>query len=313
MSATSPTTDNVNELLFLNFNQDYSCISIGTKYGYKIFNCDPFGKCYSKQEGGVGIVEMLFCTSLVALVGAGEQPAFSPRRLQITNTKRQSVICELNFVTSILAVKLNRKRLVVVLEEHIHVYDISNMKILHTIDTCPNPNAICALSPSSENCYIAYPANASTGDVLVFDAINLQSVNILQAHKSPVAHLAFNFEGTLLSSASDKGTVIRVFSVPGIEIIFILDAQRLYQFRRGTIPAKIFSINFNLQSNMICVTSDTDTIHIFKLSRSSLVRGASVVGNYLPGVLTEMFEPVRDFAFLKLPAPGVRAICALSK
>lgn len=37
--------------------------------------------------GGTGIVEMLFCTSLVALVGAGEQPAFSPRQLQIINTK----------------------------------------------------------------------------------------------------------------------------------------------------------------------------------------------------------------------------------
>lgn len=38
-------------------------------------------------DGGIGICEMLFCTSLVALVGAGEQPAFSPRRLQIMNTK----------------------------------------------------------------------------------------------------------------------------------------------------------------------------------------------------------------------------------
>ena len=52
--------------------------------------------------------------------------------------QRQSVICELNFSSAILAVKLNRKRLVVVLEEKIHIYDISNMKTLHTIDTVPN-------------------------------------------------------------------------------------------------------------------------------------------------------------------------------
>lgn len=38
-------------------------------------------------DDGTGIVEMLFCTSLVALVGAGEHPAFSPRQLQIINTK----------------------------------------------------------------------------------------------------------------------------------------------------------------------------------------------------------------------------------
>ena len=88
------------------------------------------------------IVEMLFSTSLVALVGAGEQAAFSPRRLQIVNTKRDSNICELMFPTSILAVKLNRRRLVVLLEEQIYIYDISNMKILHTIETSPNPTGL---------------------------------------------------------------------------------------------------------------------------------------------------------------------------
>ena len=38
-------------------------------------------------DGAIGIAEMLFCTSLVAQVGAGEQPSLSPRRLQLTNTK----------------------------------------------------------------------------------------------------------------------------------------------------------------------------------------------------------------------------------
>lgn len=33
------------------------------------------------------MVEMLFNTSLVALIGAGEQPLFSPRKLQVVNTK----------------------------------------------------------------------------------------------------------------------------------------------------------------------------------------------------------------------------------
>ncbi|CEI98878.1 Putative WD repeat domain phosphoinositide-interacting protein [Rhizopus microsporus] len=209
-----------NEILFLNFNQDFSCISVGTERGYRIYNCDPFGKCYSKQSGGTGIVEMLFCTSLVALVGAGECPALSPRQLQIINTKRQTTICELSFPTAILAVKMNRRRLIVVLEEQIYLYDISNMKLLHTIETNPNPNAICALSPSSENCFIAYPARSSTspfsptsqssntlyvsGDVELFDALGPQTTNIVQAHKSPVSCLSMNSEGTLLATASEK-------------------------------------------------------------------------------------------------------------
>ena len=45
-----------------------------------------------------------------------------------------------------MAVKLNRKRLIVVLEEQIYVYDISNMKLLHTIETSPNPNGMLLLT-----------------------------------------------------------------------------------------------------------------------------------------------------------------------
>lgn len=82
---------------------------------------------------------MLFSSSLVAVAGAGEPPSFSPRRLHIVNTKRQTVVCELNFPSKILSVLMNRRRLVVVLDVKVHIYDLSTMKIVHTIETPPNP------------------------------------------------------------------------------------------------------------------------------------------------------------------------------
>jgi autophagy-related protein 18 len=132
--------------------------------------------------------------------------------------------------------------------------------------------AICALSPSSDPCYLAYPSpvpspnspfssNASQnspGDVLIFDLLSLSVTNIIQAHKTPISSLALNSTGSLLATASDKGTVIRVFSVPG--------AQKLYQFRRGTYNAKIYSIAFNAVSSLLAVSSDSETVHIFKVS-----------------------------------------------
>ena len=112
---------------------------MGTKTGFKIFNCDPFGKCYEREEGGQSVVSMLFCTSLVALVGGGEAPTLaSPRTLRIENTKRETTISQLSFLSRILAVRLNRKRLMVVLEEKVHIYDLTTMKELHSIDTPPN-------------------------------------------------------------------------------------------------------------------------------------------------------------------------------
>lgn len=289
---TIPTKTNVEALNFINFNQDGSCISIGTDRGYKIFNCDPFGKCYSRQDGGMGIVEMLFCTSLIAIVGLGDQPSMTPRRLKIINTKRHSTICELTFPTTILAVKLNKARLVVLLEEQIYIYDINNMRLLHTIETSPNPNGLCALSPTIDNNFLAYPSppkvnttfsnpssnnnninpqanndpNLSSkannqinrnGDVIIFNAQTLQPLVVVEAHKTTLAAIAISYDGTLLATASDKGTIVRVFSIE--------TGLKLYQFRRGTYPTKIYSLSFSQDNKFLTASSATETVHIFKL------------------------------------------------
>ncbi|KAI3317621.1 WD40 repeat-like protein [Xylariaceae sp. AK1471] len=373
-------------LNFITFNQDHSCLAVGTSKGFRIYHTDPFSKIFSSDDGNIALIEMLFSTSLVALV-------HSPRHLIIQNTKRASVICELSFPSAVLAVRLNRKRLCVVLEDSMYLYDIANMSNLQRIDTSPNPGAICALSPSSENCYLAYPlpkprddsvdkrpqhapppalyAPVTSGDVLIFDTLTLKAVNVIEAHRSPLSCIALNNEGTLLATASETGTIIRVFSVP--------KGQKLFQFRRGTYPSTIYSMSFNMASSLLCVSSTSDTVHIFRLQqpgpnpnnsttevqapgspradrwsrsrsydsgndspssaqdgsprsevtdlttpatnhppvhrkqsgsfssilrRSSQIMGrsvAGVVGNYLPQTVTEMWEPLRDFAYIKVP------------
>ncbi|KAI0016278.1 vacuolar targeting protein Atg18 [Xylariomycetidae sp. FL0641] len=372
-------------LNFITFNQDHSCLAVGTSKGFRIYHTDPFSKIFSSDDGNIAIIEMLFSTSLVALI-------LSPRHLVIQNTKRASVICELTFPSAVLAVRLNRKRLCVVLEDEIYLYDIANMTLLTNIATSPNPGAICSLSPSSENCYLAYPlpkprddtldkrpshapppslyAPVTSGDVLIYDTLTLKAVNVIEAHRSPLSCIALNNEGTLLATASETGTIIRVFSVP--------KGQKLYQFRRGTYPSTIYSMSFNMTSSLLCVSSTSDTVHIFRLQqpgpgtnpagsvaqipdsprtdrwsrsrsydsandspssaqgsprsevadvpstptnnppanrrqsgsfssilrRSSQIMGrsvAGVVGNYLPQTVTEMWEPLRDFAYIKIP------------
>lgn len=202
----------------------------------------------------------------------------------------------------------------------------------------------------------------TTGEALIFDTLKLEAINVVEAHKSPLSSVTLNSEGTLLATASDKGTIIRVFSVP--------DAHKLYQFRRGSMPARIFSMSFNTTSTLLCVSSATETVHIFKLghqgsagarpgspsspgrpfspmndrgiTEGSEVRDedqdsnlsseatdfsnrkpngsfmgiirrtsqnvsntfASTVGGYLPKGVTEMWEPDRDFAWIRIPKNG---------
>ena len=42
--------ENTNQILYINFNQDFSCISIGTNEGYLIYNVQPLKEIFSKSK-----------------------------------------------------------------------------------------------------------------------------------------------------------------------------------------------------------------------------------------------------------------------
>jgi len=49
-----------------------------------------------------------------------------------------------------------------------------DMKVLHTIRDVPsNREGLCALSSNNDNSYLAYPGSSITGEVQVFDTLNL--------------------------------------------------------------------------------------------------------------------------------------------
>jgi len=53
---------------------------LGTSRGFRLYHTDPFQKYFTSDDDNVAIIEMLFSTSLVALI-------LSPRHLVIQNTK----------------------------------------------------------------------------------------------------------------------------------------------------------------------------------------------------------------------------------
>jgi WD40 repeat protein len=62
-------------------------------------------------------------------------------------------------------------------------------------------------------------------------------------------------EGTILATASDKGTLIRIFSTE--------DGGALCELRRGSDKADIFSITFDKHTRWLACSSGKGTIHIF--------------------------------------------------
>nr|XP_011471071.1 PREDICTED: autophagy-related protein 18b isoform X3 [Fragaria vesca subsp. vesca] len=299
-------------VLCASFNQDSSCFAIGTKHGFRVFDSNTGRLCYERAIGAFVIVEMLFCSSLLAIVGAGEEPSLSPRRLCLFNKTTGTALRELNFLTSILAVRMNRKRLVVILQDKTYVYDINSLAILDTIDTVSNLKGLCAFSPSLDGCFLAIPASISKGSVLLYNVMDLHLHCEIDAHRAPLAAIALSSNGMYIATASEQGTIIRVHLVS--------EATKSYSFRRGTYPSTIFSLSFapstQLPDVLVC-TSSSGSVHAFSLGfsgyQSRSKRSGSFLGSIIPDSVTDALDPAYHDVLHNVAPVGVKSYAVIRK
>ncbi|XP_015689521.1 autophagy-related protein 18b isoform X2 [Oryza brachyantha] len=283
-SSSSPPQ----QILCASFNQDNSMFYVGTKDGFRIFDAHNGRLCYEKNIGGIGNMEMYFGSNLLAIVGTGEQPVLSPRRLCLFDTKIGATKKDLNFKTSVLAVRLSRKRLVVVLQDRTFIYDLNSTTILEEIETVPNTKGLCAFAPKSEACYLAIPASTSKGSALVYKASEPELICQIDAHQSALAAMAFSSNGTYLATASEKGTIIRVY--------LVAQATKSHSFRRGTYPSTIYSLSFGPSNDLpdvLVATSSSGSLHMFFLDGARNRRNQTnrLLGSIIPGAITDALDP----------------------
>ncbi|CBI25516.3 unnamed protein product, partial [Vitis vinifera] len=167
-------------LLSVSWNQDHGCFAAGTTHGFRIYSCDPFKEIFRRdlKSGGFGIVEMLFRSNILALVGAGTNSQYPPSKVIIWDDYERRCIGEFSFRSD--------------------------------IETLANPRGLCCLSHHSNTFVLACPG-LQRGLVRI-EHFGLNMTKLIKAHDSHVACLTLTMDGLLLASASMKGTLIRIFN-----------------------------------------------------------------------------------------------------
>ncbi|EFN51454.1 hypothetical protein CHLNCDRAFT_56389 [Chlorella variabilis] len=281
------------------FNQDCSCLAVGTSRGFAVYNTEPFREQFRRDfdDGGIAIVEMLFRCNIFCLVGGGAVPKYPPTKAIIYDDHQGRPIGELSFRTNGVPVKLPKDPIPFPTLSSCLGYNFSKLRLLHPIKTLNNPRGLVALSPNAQPTVLGCPGlHPRQVRVELYDT---RRTKFVTAHNSCLAALALSSNGKLLATASDKGTLVRIFSTG--------DGAKLRELRRGSDPAKIYSLAFSHgdMPNWVAVTSDKGTAHIFSLSGRRQQAGGSRdattgVQSYLP-VGASYFASERSFAQLRLP------------
>lgn len=246
--------------LFISFNQDAGCFAVGSDQGFRIYNVEPFQEVFHRDfpHGGIGIIEMLFRSNFLALVGGGVNPRHPKNKVMIWDDHQSRSLGEISFKSDVLAVRLRRDLIVVVVERTIYSYNFRDLKLVDRIETCENKLGLCALSPSSTRQVLACPGKPDSKGQIRVEVCGTPI--FIQAHESELGAIALNSEGTLVATASQKGTLIRVFNTE--------TAAPMFELRRGAEQAVIYSIAFNPSSTFLACSSDKGTVHVFSLSEA---------------------------------------------
>ena len=125
-----------------------------------------------------------------------------------------------------------------VLDARTYIYNFEELRLIDAIETCPNQKGLVALNPDPDNTVLATP-DIQKGYVRVNVYEKNKSFKI-PAHNGALSAICLNYAGTLLATASEKGTIIRIYSTE--------TGQPLQEVRRGTEKAEIYSICFDMKS-----------------------------------------------------------------
>ncbi|KAI9850655.1 MAG: Phosphatidylinositol 3,5-bisphosphate-binding protein [Thelocarpon superellum] len=214
--------------------------------GFCVFNSEPY------FNAGIAVAEMLGRANFLALVGGGKQPKFPQNKVVIWDDAKEKAVITLEFRTPVQSVRLSRTRIVVVLRNSVHIYSFSSPpEKVSAFETTDNTPGLCCLGTS----FIAFPGR-TPGQVQLVEAAR-RNVSIIPAHAAPLRALALSANEELLATASETGTLIRIFSTA--------NCARVAELRRGVDHATIFSLAISPSSTLLAVTSDKSTLHIFDL------------------------------------------------
>jgi len=238
-------------VLSASFNQDASCFSVGLDTGFCIFNSDPCQLRVARDfNAGIGAAQMLGRANFIALVGGGKQPKFSQNKVVVWDDAKEKPAFQIPVVTSVRSVKLSRSHVVVVLSSSVRVYRFQSPPELTAVfETAPNPDGLCCLTSK----FLVFPGR-TPGQVQKVE-LPTGSVSIIPAHASSLRALDVSSDGTLLATASSTGTLVRIFSTG--------NCAKLAELRRGVDHASIYSVSFSPSGQLLAVTSDKSTLHIF--------------------------------------------------
>ena len=248
-------SNRMSEITAVSMSRDGTSFGISLEHSFSVYSTDPLRRKFMKDFVSYRIAK-------IAITGDGTLVAFSAASLSreqaiekvfVWSNQFGEALCQLDFKERVASVALTPHFLLVVLEKSIVVYDIEKRKTQCEMVTAANTHGAGDIV-TTEGSLVAV-CGLEPGGVSVNDLTGGARPVVFQAHQHPLSLIRLSPDGSIVATASERGTLIRLFdSVTG---------SHLCVLRRGTMSSRVLAVCFSPGNSELIAVSESGTVHLF--------------------------------------------------
>jgi WD40 repeat protein len=236
--------------------------ALSFRRSFQVYSVDPPQLKFEKAFDDLRL-------SLIATASDGAFVAFtatavdnSHPKIVIWNTVYGDMHAQVDLTDTVTSLLLSSRLLCVAHASSLRLFDIERRALAFECATPANPKGIADVSAGSETARIAVPGDKP--GVVCVRVIGAADCVSFRAAKHRLSLVRFSPDGSLLATASEKGTLIRVFEADS-------GAPRSVS-RRGSLKSTILALCFAPNNRRLVAVSSNGTVHLFAVDAESLAR-----------------------------------------
>ena len=245
---------------YYNFNEDASCITLGTKTGFKIITCNPFKSYLTTKLGReINIIEMYSSSNILVI------KSFEKNKLIIWDDNKKKIIREMRLLSHIRLIRIIKNILFVVTDLKTYLFNFEDLSLIYSFEIFLTTQKELISFTINKNVVIAY-VNKNKKSFYVkninpkskFDEIDTQKdIEIKNNEGLKYNYLQINKKGSIIAAAC-KGKVF-LYNISNKENIKTIENNDL---KEGDINC----ICFNDNDKFLAVSNEKGNIYIFDIS-----------------------------------------------
>ncbi|KAI9168498.1 Phosphatidylinositol 3,5-bisphosphate-binding protein [Blastocladiella emersonii ATCC 22665] len=265
-------------------NQDNDCVCVSRGSRLAVFSTPAHAAPRLKSHIAVGPAgpaapgnevhapAMLHKSNILAFVVGAKR-----KKLRVYDDLKSRTVCELDFEYPIARTVLRRDAIVTLTTHALCVYSLAPAPS-KLFELPLAASTLLAVSSSRAARFVVATETQQRGHLQILDltptlvgrAVPSQGILIVKAHDSTVRAIAVSPDGSLVASASDRGTLIRIWDAA--------TGAQWRELRRGVDTAAIHAITFSADGTRLVVVSDKATVHVFHVGAAGMPASPTTSG-----------------------------------